>query len=378
MAHEHPLWFSLLYLRHHFTYPLAPFQIELFHLVKQTDHDFIAVMAFRESGKSTIMNLANILWSILGKPGKKFVVIIGETQEQAKSHFLNIKAELENNELLKQDFGPFVENEDDLKRLSLELVYHESKIMAVTREQGIRGLKYGAHRPDLIICDDLEDTSSALDSKASGNLYERLTKEIVPVGSSGTRIIVLGNLFSKHSLMMRLKSDIEEKRIAGIFRTYPLLDDNRKNLWPSKFPNSETIKNLRAKLSNDAWELEYILTFNDDMECEEPPATMPDPLDKKNYLDAIQRRCHFKAAQVLKKYSGAFLISKPQENLIPQMHEFKISAPADWDFSIRWSGDPQYAIYKAYSLEMKKIELEFEEGVQKTIHAYWEAKEKKF
>src|SRR3989344_5383402 len=109
VAFENPLWFSLLYLRHHFKYPFAPFHMEMFYLIQQTKANFIAVMAFRESGKSAILNMANVLWSILGKPGKKFVIIMSKTQEQAKNHFLNIKAELETNQLMKEDFGPFAE-----------------------------------------------------------------------------------------------------------------------------------------------------------------------------------------------------------------------------------------------------------------------------
>ncbi len=217
LAHDHPLWFSLLYLRHHFKYSLAPFHMEMFHIIQQEEYNFIAIMAFRESGKSTIMNTANILWSILGKPEKKFVIIISKTQEQAKNHFLNIKEELERNEPLIDDFGPFAESEDDMKRLSLELTYHGSKIMSVSYEQSIRGLKYGQFRPDLIICDDLEDISSVFERKESNALYERFQNEIIPIGSIGTRIIVLGNLLSENSFIMKLKQDIEDNKIKGIF-----------------------------------------------------------------------------------------------------------------------------------------------------------------
>ncbi len=111
LAFEHPLWFGLLYLRHHFRHPFAPFHIEMFHLLQHEEQRFIAVMAFRDSGKSTILNMTNVLWSILGKPKKKFAIVMSKTQEQAKNHFANIKAELESNEALREDFGPFTANE---------------------------------------------------------------------------------------------------------------------------------------------------------------------------------------------------------------------------------------------------------------------------
>ena len=111
LAFEDPMWFCLLYLRHHFKYSFAPFHLEMFHIIRQTDDDFIVVIAFRESGKSTILNMANVLWSILGKPKKNFAIVLSKTQEQAKNHFSNIKHELEHNELLREDFGPFTEHE---------------------------------------------------------------------------------------------------------------------------------------------------------------------------------------------------------------------------------------------------------------------------
>src|SRR3989338_193262 len=261
LAFEHPLWFALIYLPHHFTYPLAPFHIEMFYLLWQNNWNFVVIMAFRESGKSTILNLTNALWSILGKPSKKFVVIISKTQEQAKSHYLNVRDELEKNELLKEDFGPFTENTNDLKRLSLELEYHDAKVMAVTREQSIRGLKFGVHRPDLIIGDDLEDTTSVTNQQESETFYKRFESEIIPAGSVNTRIVILGNLLSENSFMMKLKENITKNKVPGIFRAYPLLDDYGKNLWPDKFFDS-MISRISSQLSEEAWSKEYLLTFN--------------------------------------------------------------------------------------------------------------------
>ena len=258
LASESPLWFSMLYLRHHFNYSLAPFHMEMFYLIGSPQYELIVVMAFRESGKSTVMNMANVLWSILGKPQKKFAIIFSKTQDQAKNHFTNIKHELENNELLKEDFGPFTENPNTWNKLSLELEYHNSKIMSVTREQSIRGMKYNQYRPDLIICDDMEDFSSTTNPTESDIVYSHFKSEIVSVGSSNTRIIVLGNLISENSLIMRLRKEIGENNNRSIFRAYPLLDDNGKNLWKVRFSNNKAIEKLSDK-SGEMWGREYLL-----------------------------------------------------------------------------------------------------------------------
>lgn len=313
----------------------------MFHLIEQTKHDLIAVMAFRESGKSTIMNLAHTLWAILGKPGRKFVVIVSKTQEQAKSHFANIKAELENNELLRTDFGPFTENEREWNKLSMDLEYHGSKILSVTRDQSIRGLIHGRYRPDLIICDDLEDSfpeyARTEIMHQTQNLHRRMSDEIMTVGSTGTRIVILGNLLSENSFMMSLKSDIESGKIRGIFRVYPFADDNQKVLWPSRFQSSESVKQFRKRFNPDTWIREFLLKIVEEYDQHDflisdcDLANLPEP--EKQALRATRE---FRDA--------AKNDSEPQEMLIEQMNEFIISAPCKVIFP--QLGSPEYEKYQ--------------------------------
>src|SRR3989344_1573960 len=100
-------WFIHIFLRHHIEDELAPFQEEMMALAEDDKIKLMVIMAFRGSGKSTILNLAYALWAILGKQQKKFIVILSNTQAQARNHFANIKQELESNELLAHDLGPF-------------------------------------------------------------------------------------------------------------------------------------------------------------------------------------------------------------------------------------------------------------------------------
>lgn len=261
LAYDDPMWFSLIYLKCYFSYPLAPFHLEMFKMIKDPKLKFIVVMAFRESGKSIIMNTANALWSILGKPRKRFVIIVSQTQEQAKVHFGNIKEELLYNELLREDFGPFTDDESEWKKMSLELVYHGSKVLSVSKEQHIRGMKYKSSRPDLIICDDLEDTISASDCEQRKTTYNRFMNEMIPAGDGNTKIIVLGNLLNMDSLLMRLKENIEAGEIKGVFKVYPLLDDGNNILWPGRFPTLRSIERFKETKTNEVWNKEFILIF---------------------------------------------------------------------------------------------------------------------
>lgn len=309
LAYEDPLWFSLIYLRHHFEFPFAPFHREMFYLLQNDENQFIVVMAFRESGKSAILNLANILWSILGKQRRKFVVVVSKTQDQAKSHFANLKEELLHNELLRQDFGPFAENERDWKKMSLELEYHDSKIMCISMEQSVRGLKYRAVRPDLIICDDVEDISDAQEQLSQEVTRTRFSSEILPLGSGGTRIVVLGNLLSQDSLTTRLGKEIEDRRIDGVFRAYPLIDDAGRVLWKDKYGGLEKVRQLSKRYPLEVWTREFLLR-----PLEFINGKLPRPILEKGPV--MMRGKEMKVRSL-----------KIQRALLPQMERFRISVP---------------------------------------------------
>lgn len=252
-------WFTHVFLGHYLEYSLADFQEEMIYLAEEVKYTTVAIMAFRNSGKSTIMNLAYPLWAVLGKEQKKCVVIISNTQEQAKIHFSNIKHELESNELLKNDLGPFRAEETVWGAYTLELEHLQAKIISVSRGQSIRGIRHKEHRPDLIICDDLEDTSPQ-NSVEKQNLHQWYMGEVVPSGMDSTKFIVLGNLTGEDSLLLSIRESIVTKSIkGGIFRAYPILDTKDKCLWPQKYSKKSDITELSRKFSDEAWKREYLL-----------------------------------------------------------------------------------------------------------------------
>src|SRR6185295_2734295 len=203
------LWFFHVYFSHYITYPTAPFQREIFALSENEAVKTLAIVAFRGSAKSTIMNLSYPLWAILGKQQKKYVLIAGQTQQQARQHLKNLKDELEHNELLRKDLGPFTEQEDEWNSYSLVLENYGARISAISTDQAIRGTRHGAHRPDLIICDDIEDLSSVKTRENRDKTFEWLTGEVIPAGDRNTRLIVIGNLLHEDSLLMRMRQAME-------------------------------------------------------------------------------------------------------------------------------------------------------------------------
>jgi len=258
-------FFFNFYFSHYVKYRTAPFHREFFSLTENDELKKIFVVSFRGSSKSSIFTMSYPVWAILGRQEKKFVLILCQTCQQAKQHMANLKRELESNELLKNDLGPFEEEGNEWGSVSLVFSKLNARIMAASSEQNIRGVRHNQYRPDLIIADDLENMASVKTREGRQKIYQWFTGEVIPAGDRDTRIVAVGNLLHEDSLLMRLKEDIEKGRIDGIFKSFPLINDQNEVLWPGKYPTPEDITEERRKVGNDiAWEREYLLRIVSD------------------------------------------------------------------------------------------------------------------
>lgn len=254
LAYDSHLLFFSIYLGHYIKYAFAPFHYKMFEVTEDKNTQLTVLTAFRDSGKSTINTTSFPIWAIVGILRKKLVVVASQTQAQAKKHLLNVRKELEDNSLLKDDIGPFKEESSQWTSDTLVLSKYDARIIAVSTEQSIRGIRHGEHRPDLIICDDVEDSNSVKTKEQRDKTWDWFNSEVIPIGSRNTKVVVVGNLLHEDSLVMRLKN-------SGFkYLEFPLYDDDKKITWLGKFPAWEDIKILRASVpSESAWYKEYLL-----------------------------------------------------------------------------------------------------------------------
>lgn len=255
-------YFFHFYYAHYVKYQTADFQKNIISKIESDDEENLFVVAFRGSGKSTIVTAAYPVWAILGKQKKKFVVVFCQTQAQAKQHMMNLRRELEDNDLLKKDLGPFRENSDEWGAQSIVFSNTDARITVASVDQSIRGIRHYENRPDLIICDDVEDINSTKTRDSRNKTYQWLKGEVIPAGDKNTRLIIVGNLLHEDSLLMRLKEETELKMIDGNFLFYPLINYDGDCLWPGKFPTEKEIINEHRKIGNEiTWQREYLLNI---------------------------------------------------------------------------------------------------------------------
>ena len=267
VAKDHHDLFFHCYFNHYVKFRTAPFQKEMFRMTENAELSTIAITAFRGSAKSTIMNLSYTLWAILGAPQKKFILLVGLTQAQARQHLKNIKEELENNDLLRGDLGPFREEEDEWRNSCLVVSNYGAKIMAVSIDQAVRGLRHGPHRPDLTICDDIEDLTSVKTKEGRDRTYQWVKGELIPAGDTRTRIVFIGNLLHEDCLLKRLEQEIGDGVLKGVYREFPLINAEGKCLWPGKYPTEQSIQEEKSRIGSEAaWYREYLLRILSDTE----------------------------------------------------------------------------------------------------------------
>lgn len=266
------LVFMGTYYQHKVTIEPAVFHEPLINTL-QYINDFIAVLGFRGSAKSTILE-AYALWCMLtGR--SKYTIYIGQTDEKARQNVMNIKNELETNVLIQQDFNISIETKNKSisdKWSEGQITIKGNTIVAKSRgAKGIRGSLFNGKRLELIICDDIEDTENTKTQESRLKTRKWFFTEVVPATSQGSlstevKIILLGNLVHRDCLISNLdKMKLDNENIVNVIRL-PLLDDDGDITWKALYPNMEAVNKQKQKvmlagqgLGSVIWAREYLL-----------------------------------------------------------------------------------------------------------------------
>ena len=240
-------------------YDLAPFQREIINILQDKNNSFFVLEGSRGSAKTSIANQAYAIWSIVGMQQIKYIVIITNTQEQGRQCLTNIKS-LMMTEPLRSDMGPFTIPEGEWRSNAIDIPKYDARIIVISIEQQIRGVLHGNIRPQVVICDDLENITSVRYAESRDKLYKTFTSDILPAGDIGTRFIVIGTRLHEDSLIMKLKNSIDDGRRDGIFKSYPIMNENGNILWRSKYPTIEAIEKVKRMIDSETtWQREYML-----------------------------------------------------------------------------------------------------------------------
>lgn len=206
------------------------------------------LIAPRDHAKSTAFTFDYILAECLFRRSS-YVILIGSTEENAAEQLSNIIEELRENDDLREEFGVAELERDSQTDLIVRMDDgHRFRVLARGAEQKIRGKMWNGKRPDLIVCDDMEDDEQVENierRKKFRRWFFRAAKQAL--GRKG-RIRVHGTILHEDSLLARLRKNRAWKHL--FFKAHQSFDDFSNILWPAAW-TVERLKQRRMEFVED-------------------------------------------------------------------------------------------------------------------------------
>jgi predicted phage terminase large subunit-like protein len=202
----------------------------------------------RNHAKSTAFTHDYILASVCFRV-KRYVIIIGASEEMAIEHLGDIANELRDNDELRAEFKIKDFKQDQKTDIIVECVDgYQFRILARGAEQKIRGRKWHGMRPDLIVGDDLEDDEQVENKDRRKKFRKWFFRAVRPALKDGGHIRVHGTILHKDSLLSRLAHNASWN--SCIYKAHRSFSDFTQILWPEKFPE-DRLKAIRQEFINE-------------------------------------------------------------------------------------------------------------------------------
>jgi len=246
------------------------------------------IIAPRDHGKSSLITVGETLYRILTRRAS-FAVAGSATEDRAVQFVRLIKAEFEENAVLKKDFG--IRRGNPWSNKELILKNPSAKILARGRNSPWRGLLWRGHRPDFVVIDDLEQRENIRNPRRVKERLNWLISEVYPAVSLGGTLIVIGNLFSRRSAIAILYKDTEKYPFER-FR-FDAEDEDGNPVWSERFTKEDLLKKrrimgealYRAEMLNCPYDEEGALVREESIRYYEPAEIEGKKLTVSGFFD---------------------------------------------------------------------------------------------
>jgi len=254
--------------------PTPPFHREAWKLYT-SDYDSCGCVAPRDHAKSTGLTFDYIMAEVCFRTSD-YVILIGSTEPKASEQLSNISEELHTNTDLREEFG-IVGFESDAKTEIIVVCDdgHRFRINARGSEQKIRGALWNGKRPNLIVCDDMEDDEQ-VESKERREKFRRwFFRACKQALSKSGKIRVHGTILHEDSLLSRL---LKNKKWHFLFyKAHQSYDDFSNILWPERW-TAQQLRDKQEEFEEDGDPGGYAQEFLND------PQDMADAYLKSEYF----------------------------------------------------------------------------------------------
>lgn len=238
--------------------------------------NLLAIMIARGHGKSVIAILCDCLRRICHGLDP-YIIIGGDTYDQASAQMEDLKDELESNEKIKADFGnlkpargiwreaELIQRDDGrvLWREGRVITANKIRVDAIGRGGKMRGRRFGQKRPTHILLDDLDNDENIASKEQRDKSWNWVISAVEPARDPLVgRVVVIGTNIHFDCVIARAvrKTDDEGRRLFTSIKFAAMRRDADGQLvsnWPSRFP-TETLMRKRALLGPSKFGAEYM------------------------------------------------------------------------------------------------------------------------
>ncbi len=227
--------------------PTPDFHREAWDLYS-SDYRSCMVIAPRDHAKSTGLTFDYILAEVLFRRSQ-YVILIGSTETKAAEQLSNISDELHNNKDLIDEFQiSHFETDQKTEIIVVHKDGHKFRILARGAEQKIRGALWNGMRPDLIVCDDMEDDEQVESIERREKFRRWFFRAAKQALSRRGRIRVHGTILHEDSLLSRLRRNSVWKHL--FYKAHEGYDDFSNILWAERWTEAE-LREKRREFEDD-------------------------------------------------------------------------------------------------------------------------------
>ena len=195
------------------------------------------VIAPRDHAKSTALTFDFTLANLMFRAAD-YVIIVGSTEDNAAELIGNILEELHENEDLQSQFGPF----EFLTSSKTDVIVqfkdrHKFRLLARGAGQRIRGKMWNGKRPNLLVCDDMEDDEQVENRDRRIKFRKWFFRAAKQALSQSGRIRVHGTILHEDSLLSRLRKNSAWQHL--FYKAHAAFDDFSDILWPERWTEAK-------------------------------------------------------------------------------------------------------------------------------------------
>ena len=212
-----------------------PFHKECWDLCTSPEK-YVAIAAPRGHAKSTAITLGYGLSTLLFRE-RKFMLLVSDTESQSSLFLGLFKQELQDNNELIDLFGikrnekghvEFKEKGSETDVIVECTDGHKFRIIAKGAEQKLRGLIWNGSRPDIIICDDMENDELVMNKDRRDKMRRWFNGALLPSLADSGIVRMVGTILHSDSLLESLMPNPSDKQtVTTGLKEY----STRRGMW---------------------------------------------------------------------------------------------------------------------------------------------------